>query len=123
MTRQERKAAMLAAYEAGEPVAVIAARLGVAKETVSGAAERAGFPRRPNASERMKRLNADPEFAAARDERGRERMKRLHASGALKSKVGRRPHWCSPEDLPRFRELCATMTREEARAVMTGSAS
>ena len=64
--------------------------VGVSPATVSRHAKRhGGLPdkRAERAAERMRRLNADPEFAAANAERAAERMRRLNADGRIHSHI------------------------------------
>ena len=56
--------------------------VGVSRATVSSHAKRhGGLP--DKRAERMRRLHADPEFAAAHAERAAERMRRLNADGRV----------------------------------------
>jgi hypothetical protein len=69
-------------------------------------------------AERMRKLNADPEFAAANAKRMSERMRKLNADPVMKAKVGRRPLWCAPEDLPEYRALSVMLGRATAKAII-----
>ena len=60
--------------------------VGVSRATVSSHAKRhGGLP--DKRAERMRRLHADPEFAAAHAERAAERMRRLNADGRMHSHI------------------------------------
>jgi len=62
-----------------------AAAMGVKVGAVYGAARRFGLVFRDTRRERMKALNADPEFAERNRERNRERMKALNADPEFNS--------------------------------------
>ena len=59
--------------------AELARMLGVSQPAVCYAQRRCGIKLRYKRAESMRRLHADPEFAAAHAERSAERMRRLHA--------------------------------------------
>ena len=63
--------------------AELARMLGVSQPAVRYAQRRCGIKLRNKRAESMRRLHADPEFAAAHAERSAERMRRLHAEGRI----------------------------------------
>ena len=66
----------------GECAADVARRLGVSRAAACKAQRRTGIRLADARAERMRRLNADPEFVKARDERAAEHMRRLNADPA-----------------------------------------
>lgn len=64
-------------------ISELARILGVTPQSVTNAQIRWGIKLRDKRADRMRRLNADPDFAAAHAKRSADRMRRLNAAGLM----------------------------------------